>query len=203
MQVTGRLKNLSIGVVTASFLLAGAAFAQSVDLTGVNARLEQPLDSRSAKSGQAVEAKLDGSVKTTDGVDLPRGTELVGKVNQVQASQKDGPSSISLVFTTAQLKDGKQVPVKATVVAAYPDSDSYAAAYGDDPMGQAPKNVSSQDKFDQEPGTLSNIAMTSAVQNQDSATFSRNRGDIRLSAGTNLQVGIAPAGSAATVASGN
>ena len=80
MRFTFSLKNLSLGLAMVS-LSAGAAFAQS--LTGVNARLVRPLDSQTAAQGQPVTAKLDGSVKTADGVKLPKGTELIGKIADV------------------------------------------------------------------------------------------------------------------------
>jgi hypothetical protein len=202
MRMAASLKYLSLGVATASFLLAGAAFAQAdlnASLSGVNSRLDRALDSRSAKPGEAVEAKLDSSVKTADGVDLPRGTELLGKVDRVQASEGHGPSSLSLVFTAAQLKDGKQIPVKVTVVSAFPASDGYMASDGQNLVSPAPKTVKSDQRFDQKTGLLGNITMTSSVQGHSSATFRKKDGDIKLAAGTYLQVGIAPSSENSTM----
>jgi hypothetical protein len=200
-------KNTSLGLATAAILLAGLARAQtsqsamgasatgaSWQLAGVNARLDKALDSQTAKAGQPVEATLNGAVRTPDGKKLPKGTELWGTVDNVQPSQDGGPSSLSLAFTTAQLEDGQKMPVKVTVVGAFPGSQASEASYdGVETMGPPPEDVNGSDKYDQEPGLLSHVAMMSSVHSQNSATFSRKDGDLMLKAGIFLQIGIAPA----------
>jgi hypothetical protein len=184
------LKNLSFGVALVSAIAVGSASAQT--LVGVNTRLDHTLDSTSAASGQVVTAKLDGTV-TTDGVKLPKGTELIGKVAEVKATQNGSAASVSLVFTSAKLKDGKEIPVKATLLAAYPESAGDAATYSGDLIGPAPAQVGGDSAFNQQAGALRNVAMNSAVKSSDSGTFLSD-GNFRLLAGTVLQVGIAPAG---------
>jgi len=202
MRFSLSLRSFSLGCALA-LLGAGAAWAQPADspvnaadssadwLAGGTARLGGAIDSRSAKQGDAVEAKLDSAVKTPDGTELPAGTKLQGSVSAVQASQGRGPSSVSIRFTKAELKSGKVVPVKVVVTAAYPNNDGQTAFYGDSLIGPAERRVSIKDQFDQEPGTLSHIAMNSAAGSSDSATFSNNKGDVKLQSGTFLQIGIA------------
>jgi len=185
------LKNISFGLAIVSFVAIRAASAQS--LVGATAKLDQTLDSKSATAGQVVTAKLNETVKTESGLKLPRGTELIGKVADVKAAQ-NGPVSVSLVFTSAKLTDGKEVPVKTTVLAAYPAGAGDSATYGADTMGAAPTQVNGDSAFDQQAGALKNVAMNSAVKDANSGTFSSNDGNFRLSAGTYLQIGIAPAG---------
>jgi hypothetical protein len=161
----------------------------------VNATLDHTLSSQSAMEGQAVEARLNSSVEAANGIDLPKGTELMGKVDHVQASRDGGPARISVVFNTAELKNGKQIPIKATLLAAAPPNN---AGYGysnmdTQPLGPAPKSVSSREKVVQEPGTLSHIAMHSSAQSNTSGTFIKKNGNFKLTAGTYLQLGIAPA----------
>jgi hypothetical protein len=187
------LKKLSFGVAIASMVVAGSASAQT--LVGVTTKLDRTLDSKSAAAGQVVTTKLNGTVKTTDGVKLPKGTELIGKVAEVKAAQNGSPASVSLVFTSAKLKDGKEIPVKATVLAVYPESAGDGATYGAETMGPAPEQVEADGTF-QQAGALRNISMTSAVKSSASGTFSSTDGNVRLEAGTYLQVGIAPAGAA-------
>lgn len=206
MRIPGLLRNLSLGLATATFAFAGAAFAQPAastqsgamqpaqhwHLVGATVRLDHALSTRNTRQGQMVEAKLNGSVKTAEGVDLPKGTELMGRVDRVQASQNGGPSMLSLVFTKAELKDGHTVPVKVTVVGAYPSDEAALAVNGDQTMGSAPQHVSSRARIDQEAGLLSHISMHSAVQSHNSARFEKKDGDFTLKAGTYLQVAIAP-----------
>lgn len=192
MTVVTTLRNVSLGIAAASFLLAGAAFAESTGLTGVTARLDQAINAQTARQGERVEAKLDRTLKSNTGLDLPKGTELVGKVSRVQASENGGPSQISLVFTNAQLKDGKQLPVKVMLVGAYPPSAGGGGGYGQQTMGAAPRHIGPQHKVDQEAGVLSHISMVASAQGHNSATFRDKNGNVRLRQGTYFQVGIAP-----------
>jgi hypothetical protein len=191
MQVRNYLRNLSLGMAAGSFLLAGVAFAQSATLAGVNTTLVRELSSQNAKPGDTVEVKLAQGVKV-DGVELPRETILIGKVDAVMASENRGRSSMSVDFTTARLKNGKEIPVKVIVLGAFPASQTDEESYSSDFVSPAPQSVSDQEQIDQEPGTLGRVAMTSSAQAPDSATFTNKDGNIRLAAGTWLQVGIRP-----------
>ena len=200
------LRSISLGAATAAFLAAGAAWALPPNststtasaasatawLAGGTARLDHQLDSQTAQKGQRVEAKLDHNVKTADGTELPGGTQLEGTVAAVTASQNGGPGTISLRFDKAALKDGKTVPVKVTIIGAYPNDENQLAVYGEQTMGPAPRHVAAKDRFDQEPGMLSHIAMMSRVSGHNSGTFTNKNGNVKLQRGTFLQVGIAP-----------
>ena len=198
MQLAISFRNLSLSVATASFLLAGAAFAEQSSIVGVNARLDHTISSGTATDGQIVAVKLDRPVKTVDGVDLPRGTQLEGTITHVQASANGGPASVSLVFNKAQLKDGKQIPVKVTLLGAYPPGQMQASNYGDEEMGPAPRHVNPRERILQEPGMLSHVSMISSVQGQNSATFRKKDGNFSLHAGTYFQLGIGLTGIQAT-----
>lgn len=203
MKVGVNLRYVGLGVVMGLLGYSGAALAQSgnTQLVGVNARLERPLNSDNVKQGQAVAAKLDGTVTTSDGTKLERGTELLGTVAEVTPSSNRGQASLTLVFTSAKLKDGKQIPVKVTLLGAYPESAGDGATYGDSAIAPPPQRVDPQATIDQEAGLLGNVELKSSVQGQNSGTFSKADGNFHLSAGTWLQVGIAPASGDAAVAS--
>ena len=191
MRFTFSLKNLSFGLAIVSLVSAGAASAQS--LAGVNTRLVKPLDSQSAAAGQVVTVKLDGSVKTPDGVKLPRGTQLIGKVTAVTPAQSGHAASVSIVFTEAQLKGGKQIPVKATLLAAYPGDEGVESQYSDQTMDSVAASIPADRTIDQEPGALPGVALKASVQDPNSGTFSKKDGNFKLNAGTFLQIGVAPA----------
>lgn len=195
MRISMSLRNLSLGVATASFLLAGSALAQSPQqwqLRGVNARLDRPLDAQSAHVGQAVEVRLDHTVKTAEGATLPRGTQVWGKIEKVQTSQDGSPSMMSLRFTMAELKNGQKVPVKVTVIGAFPaNSASNDMNMGGD-LPPAPRHINPLDKYTQEPGMLGHVELTSAVQGHNSGTFTDQKGNIKLNQGTYLQLAISP-----------
>jgi hypothetical protein len=192
MRAVTTLRNLSLGVAAASFLLAGAAFASSSELAGGTARLDHTINTKDAHTGQQVEAKLDGTIKTRAGMDLPKGTELMGTISSVRASENGGPSSLSLQFTKAELTDGKVVPVKVMLVGAYPSSEALAEPYGQETMGPAPKHISPKERIDQEAGLLSHVSMIASAQGHNSATFRDKNGNVKLGTGTYFQVGVAP-----------
>lgn len=219
MNIGESLRTWSLALATTSIVFAGAAVAQTPgshprqmsnqsaqsgqqswrgssahmwDLKGVDARLDRTLDTSSSTTGQQVEAKLYHPLKSDDGITLPKGTELLGRVDHVQASQNGGPSSISVIFNRARMKDGKIIPVKVTVMGAYPASESSQAIYGEETMGPAPKHINPKERVDQETGLLNHVSMHSAVQSHNSATFRKKDGNLKLIAGTFLQVGIAP-----------
>jgi hypothetical protein len=162
------------------------------NLVGVNARLQQKIDTSTARRGQRVEARLNGSVKTAGGLRLDRGTELWGTIDQVQASTNGSPSLLGMVFTKARLKDGRTIPVKVTVIGAYPADEEALAVNGQQTMPAAPRHISNKERIDQEPGLLHHVSLHSAVRSRESATFRDNRGNLKLGLGTFLQIGIAP-----------
>jgi hypothetical protein len=203
MRLKTFLRTLSLGATAGSFLVAGAAWALPASqpasstetnaswLAGATARLDHGIDAKDARAGEAIEAKLDHAVKTPDGTELPGGTELRGTVASVQAPAAGSSASITLRFDKAALKDGNTVPVKVTVIGAYPYDEGQLSVYGQESMAPAPTRVSAKARYDQKPGTLSHIAMNSRVSGENSATFINTNGDVKLRAGTFLQLGIA------------
>jgi hypothetical protein len=186
-------KNWSLGLAMVS-LVGLSASAQS--LAGVTTTLDHTLESSSATVGEPVTATLRESLKT-NGLDLPRGTELVGKVAEVKQAQNGGQASVSLVFTTAKLKHGKELPVKATVIAAFPQSADDVEDGGGMTMGAAPRQVPSDGTYQQEPGALAHVAMNSSVKSSDSVTFTSSE-NFKLPAGTFLQLGVGGASASTT-----
>jgi hypothetical protein len=85
----------------------------------IYAGLKSGLDSKKAKSGDAVNAQTSEAVKSSDGrTILPKGTKLIGHVAQVTAKSKgDGQSSLGITFDKAILKDGGEVPLSVGIQA--------------------------------------------------------------------------------------
>lgn len=168
---------------------------ENVQLVSAQAQLSHALSTENAAQGQVVTAKLTSSVKTAEGMKMDKGTMLIGKVEKVERSNNNGPARLSIVFDQARLKDGKTIPVKATLLGAYPsNAGSYYAETGvsGNMIPNQPHMISSQEKIDQMPGTLSHVGMHSAVQSNVSATFIAKDRNVELKKGTRLQVAIAP-----------
>ena len=112
--------------------VASAAPKASVALapgTTVQAELLKALDAKKAKPGDEVVAKVTQDVKADDKVLLPKGSKVMGKVTQAQGRAKgQDESTLGLIFDSAVLKDGTQVPISFTIQAMANSSAAMAQA---------------------------------------------------------------------------
>lgn len=122
------LRRLPLLCAAAAFL-AAPVFAQTpsgdatasttsktIQMVPAKATLSKTLDAKKVKQGDAVTAKLTDKVQIPGSMELPKGTELIGRVDKVTPSEHKSPSSIQVTFDKAQLKNGQQLALKATVV---------------------------------------------------------------------------------------
>ena len=97
--------------------------------TTVQAELLKAVDAKKAKPGDEVVAKVTQEVKANDKVVLPKGSKVMGKVTQAQGRAKgQDESELGLVFDSAVLKDGTQVPISFTIQAVANSSGAMAQA---------------------------------------------------------------------------
>lgn len=122
------------------------AKASLTEGANVTAELTKSLDSKRAKVGDEVDARITSEAKLPDGTTLPRGTKLIGNVVDVTAKSKQEKNSrIVISLNRAVLKDGKQVPVRSSItsVTAPVQSDpSMAMSPGGAPSGGATASAS-------------------------------------------------------------
>jgi len=90
---------------------------RQIQMVQAQATLDSTLDAKKAKQGEAVSAKLEGNVQIPDAQALPKNTVLEGYVDQVQSSEHKSDSVVVVTFDRAKLKDGQELPIKATVIA--------------------------------------------------------------------------------------
>jgi hypothetical protein len=89
---------------------------KNIQMVGARASLNKTIDAKKAKQGDAVTAKLLDNVKIPDSVELPKNTVLLGHIDQVQPSENKSDSSLQVTFDKAQLKNGQQLAIKATIM---------------------------------------------------------------------------------------
>jgi hypothetical protein len=205
---TNHLRTYVLGVAAALMSLYICASmqgqSQQLNLVSASAELMHGLNSKSTSPGQPVMARLTSDVKTNGQTELAKGTMLIGKVQQVQNANSNGSTSkLSLVFNEARLSDGRQVPIKATLLAAYPPDEIGATESATSYMIDQPRHISSDENTQQDPGTLGNIALTSSVQSDVSGVFLSKSRNINLREGTRLQLAIAPETSSTSAGSGS
>lgn len=90
---------------------------RTIQMVPAVAQLDKTLDAKKAKQGDPVTAKLQSNVQIPDAAALPKNTVLEGHVDRVQASDHKSDSMMTVTFDKAKLKDGKELPIKATVIA--------------------------------------------------------------------------------------
>jgi hypothetical protein len=96
---------------------AAAGFAGASEM---NATLERSVDARRAKPGDEVTAKMNEDYTTASGVTIPRGSRLVGRVSEARGharGESGAASQLGIVFDKAELPDGREVPMRATIQA--------------------------------------------------------------------------------------
>jgi hypothetical protein len=119
-------KNSSASAASSNQLASG---------TAIPATLDKPVDARKAKPGDQVVAKTTQNVKSNGTVVVPKGSKLIGHVTQVQARGKgQSESAVGVVFDRAVLKDGRTIPMSASIQAISASEASAAAALEDEPM---------------------------------------------------------------------
>jgi hypothetical protein len=155
--------------------------------------LVRTLDADKDHDGSSVRAKLDQKVTLDNGTQLPRGTMLLGKVAK-DDMQEQGLVKLAVRFDQARLKDGRTVPVRATIVGLY-GPDSVGTGTADQQTGdQVPDDWTAKTlQMDQE-NVVSGVDLHSKISSQNSGVFvSTKKDDIKLRAGSEIQFAIAPA----------
>jgi hypothetical protein len=201
-----RVRSYAFGIAAGLMTLPVYASMQpqqhNLNLVSANARLVRGINAKSTHAGQVVTAKLTSDVKANGQTEFPSGTILMGKVAQVQASNGN-ESKISLVFNEARLSNGREVPIKATLLGAYPPPIPDVTQSGSSYLMLQPRHIPDDQKIQQDPGLLSHVMMKSAVQSPVSGVFLSKKHNINLHPGTRLQLAIAPETNSGGTANGS
>lgn len=200
----------------------GSAPAQkTIQMVGVQAQLDHGLNAKKAKQGEAITAKLTANVQIPNEQELPKNTELEGHIDQVQPSEHKGDSTVVVTFDKARLKGGKELPIKATVMAisepvfaqqqqsggggAMPEGGMAGGAPqggGAAPGGSnMPSQAAPSQPMPEAGATAGNqssgrngvpgVTLTSDIHQQTSATFTAKGRNVEVPGGTQLQVALA------------
>jgi hypothetical protein len=206
MKILG-LSTIPLAFACGVLLCSGTAYAQAQDAQPSNtdaispaaesiadqmvpaeAVLEKELDAKKAQPGQEFRVALTGAVHLKNGTELPRGTALVGTI-VADHMQSDAKSTLALRFTQAQLKDGKAVPIQATIVGIAPPANSEAWDGSDGETPPNPWNGKSL-QVDQV-GALSGVDLHSRIAAENSGVFVSTRKDnMKLAARSQLSLAI-------------
>lgn len=172
------------------------ATREAAEMVPAQAALTKTIESRSASPGQAFQATLADTVHLKDGTELRSGTVLEGKVGS-DDMQEQGTSKLALTLDQAHLKDGKTIPIKATIVGIYgPGSGisatrGYPVVSGDQVSNDWTRTVHGVDEIN----AISGADLHSRISSQNSGVLvSTKKDDIKLKSGTELALAIAAQG---------
>jgi hypothetical protein len=196
----GLAKYLGIAAtVLALTTLAQAENRQVNDTTGASqlvaaqAELQHALDAKTAKQGDTVTAKLTESVQIANRTKLPRNTQLIGHIDEVQPAQNKGESKVVLTFDQARLATGQQIAIKSTIVSVSPEGSG----------GVVGLSLTPKLEIQQAPTSRHGYGLTSRVADSNSGTLSANGKNVHLQTGTELQFAVAPVAGANSAPRGN
>jgi hypothetical protein len=178
--------------IWAPTVLSAQSDTPATQWVGASAGLITTLNAKDAHAGQQFEARLPHKVRLKDGTELPGGTLLIGKIGTDDVNVQ-GRSKLVLLIDEARLKDGKTVPVKATVVSIYrpgPEGGEYYMSNGMDPAAPNPwhNGVTKIEQLD----ALHNVDLHSNLNSSNSGVLVSKAGDnIKLKSGTEFALVIA------------
>ena len=146
------------------------------------ANLAKALDAKKLQPGKQFTAQLTQTIHLKNGPELPRGTTLVGTVG-TDDMQLSGNSKLALRITEAKLKDGKTVPIKATIVGIAP---SGTPEYSD--SNPWTPNTLQVDQI----GAMKDVDLHSRIAGRNSGVFvTTTKDDVKLGAGSEIMLAIA------------
>ena len=164
---------------------------EAEQMVPARAALTQDIDSKKVEPGAQVRVTLKGTTHLKNGPELRSGTLLIGTVTK-DDMQVPGQAKLALRFTQAETKDGKTVPVKATIVGVFGPEATNGEGY-DVPAGdQAPNEWKPSTLVMDQVGVLSGIDLHSRIGSSNSGVLvSTKKSDVKIPRGTELTLAIA------------
>ena len=103
---------------------ANSPEAANSELRPLVGELEKKLDSTSAKPGDAVVVKTTEQTATANGLVIPKGAAVMGRVVNVKPAGNGENSAVTIAFDHAQLRPGQNVDLRAVLQAIAPAADA-------------------------------------------------------------------------------
>ncbi len=167
-----------------------------ITMVNLQATLEKAIDAKKSKPGDPVTVKVSAAATLSDGTSVPPGSVLSGKIDSLTQSEKKGDSTVVLTLDKLQIKNGKEIAVKATVLQVAsllpdygadqgaPDPSSYRAGT----QGNSGQNNSSAQ---QGPYPIAGLSLTGTSHDTASATLTQAKKNVHVPSGAVLQISVA------------
>jgi hypothetical protein len=107
----------------------------NAELRPIPGELVSKLDTKNAKTGDPVVIKTTEKATTSTGIEIPKGSKIVGRVTDVEAKGTSSDNSrVTIQFDQAELKGGQNLPIRSVIQSIAPAANGSSA----DAMGGAP-----------------------------------------------------------------
>ena len=175
--------------------------AHIVQMVNLVTTVDKTVDTKKARAGDPFTARVATAGKLDDSTDVPAGSILEGHVDSVTPSENKGDSVLTVTIDKLAIKNGKEVPVKATITRV----DSTSPDSGDDKGYSEPsayrvtsipstKPASMQDpNAPKMPRAVPDLTLKSSPHDATSGTFTYAKKNLRLNSSFQLQVSVAAA----------
>jgi hypothetical protein len=157
-----------------------------------DADLSSYLDAGKLAPGDTIWATLDHKVRLQDGTVLPAGARFQGSI-VTDPRQEDGAASLAVRFTQAVMKDGRTIPIKATIVG------THQSAYGIpfDTDGNSPETTTYNWTANllgiEQVGVVPHVNLYSNIASPNSGVFVATGGhNLRITPDIEVELAIAP-----------
>ncbi len=167
-----------------------SAQREAMQMVPAEVALTGELDARKVEPGYKFQTTLQDKVQLKNGPELPRGTVLMGNV-VTDKMQAGGASRLALRFTSAELKDGKRIPIEAMIVGV--DGPAYdTAVYGYEFPGTAADVWNSKTLKMDVIGVESGVDLRSSIGGKNSGVFVlTEKSDVKFAEGSRITLAIA------------
>jgi hypothetical protein len=94
-------------------------------LRPVTGELQDKLDTKTAKTGDSIVVKITEPATTASGVEIAKGSKIMGHIIEVAAKGQDGDNSrVTIQFDQAQLKNGQNLSIRSVIQSVSPPGSS-------------------------------------------------------------------------------
>jgi hypothetical protein len=164
--------------------------APAMHMVPARAALNGALIASKVKAGDEFRATLAEKVQLQNGPKLPAGTVLIGQISTDDTNQS-GTSKLALRFTSAKLKDGQTVPIKATIVGILDTGLANQDTYRLNPNGQTPASWNDGTLTVDQINAMNGVDLHSKISSSNSGVFVSTKDNIKLVNGGELELAIA------------
>jgi len=112
--------------------------------TVISVELSKSLDAKKVKANDKIEARTAMDLLSHGQIVIPRNAKVIGHVTEAKAHSKQSPDSVvGISFDRVLMKDGREMPLQATVQAIGRPLQTSLPLPGDDSTGSSPSGIPS------------------------------------------------------------